>query len=376
MTPRLRRFVEEARPETPCLVVDLDVVEARYRSLSATLPFAETFYAVKANPAPEVLSRLRALGSGFDAASLGEIELCLAAGAEPGRIIFGNTVKRARDVAGARERGIGLFAFDSRAELLKIAREAPGAGVFCRLFMENDGAGWPLSRKFGCSPGLAADLLGEAAALGLRAAGVSFHVGSQQRKPERWEIGIARAADIFSRLASRGVALELLDIGGGFPARYRERVAPLPAYGAAIRAALERHFGGRLPRIVAEPGRGVVGDAGVILSEVILVAETSRADGRRWVFLDVGKFGGLPETFAESIRYRIATPRDGGPDGPVVLAGPTCDEIDILYDAAGYRLPLALREGDRIEILGAGAYTAACASVGFNGYPPPAEYYV
>ena len=242
--------------------------------------------------------------------------------------------------------------------------------------MEAQGAEWPLSRKFGCPHGMAADFLVEAAGLGLRPVGVSFHVGSQQLLPERWDVGIGRAAEIFAETEARGLTLELLNIGGGFPARYRGDVAPLPVYGRAIRSALDRHFGARRPRIISEPGRAVAGDAGVMASEVVLVAGASREGGRRWVFLDVGKFGGLPETIGEAIRYRIETPRDGGPTGPVVIAGPTCDEVDVLYDSAGYRLPLALEAGDRIRILSAGAYTATYASVGFNGFPPPAEHYI
>ena len=147
-------------------------------------------------------------------------------------------------------------------------------------------------------------------------------------------------------------------------------------YGEAIRASVVKHFGNRPPRIIAEPGRSIAGDAGILQTEIVLVAEKSREPDRRWVFLDVGKFGGLPETFEEAIQYRITTPHDGGPTGPVVLAGPTCDEVDVLYDAAGYSLPLALTDGDKIEILSTGAYTATYASVGFNGFPPLSEYYI
>lgn len=376
MTERIRDFLESERPETPCLVVDLEAVEAAYAALASALPFSGIHYAVKANPARPVLDRLKGLGSSFDAASLHEVRACLETGVPPDRIAFGNTVKKARDIAGAHERGVSLFAFDSRAELRKIAAAAPGASVFCRIFMEAQGAEWPLSRKFGCPPGMAAGFLEEAAGLGLHPAGVSFHVGSQQLLPERWDAGIGRAADIFAETEARGLTLDLLNIGGGFPARYRGEIAPLPVYGRAIRSALDRHFGDSRPRIISEPGRAVTGDAGVMASEVILVAGASREGGRRWVFLDIGKFGGLPETIGEAIRYRIETPRDGGPVGPVVIAGPTCDEVDVLYDSAGYSLPLALEAGDRIRILSAGAYTATYASVGFNGFPPPAEYYI
>jgi ornithine decarboxylase len=181
---------------------------------------------------------------------------------------------------------------------------------------------------------------------------------------------------VFSALGARGIELELMNIGGGFPAQYRQDIEPLQSYGDAIRDAIVKHFGNRPPRVIAEPGRSIAGDAGILQTEIVLVAEKSREPDRRWVYLDVGKFGGLPETFEEAIQYRITTPRDGGPSGPVVLAGPTCDEVDVLYDKAGYSLPLGLTAGDKIEILSTGAYTATYASVGFNGFPPLSEYYI
>jgi len=376
MTEKIRKFLDERRPDTPCLVVDLDIIAQNYRDLERALPQADIFYAVKANPAKEVLTTLLSLGAFFDSASIYEIETCLDIGASPDRIAYGNTIKKAQDIAKAFDHGVELFAFDSRAELAKLKTEAPGAGVFCRIFMDGAGADWPLSRKFGCDPDLAVELMCRAADDGLKPAGISFHVGSQQRDLAQWDVAIERAAMVFSTLGARGVELELVNIGGGFPAQYRQDVEPMAHYGEAIRASIVKHFGNRPPRIIAEPGRSIAGDAGIIQTEVVLVAEKSREPDRRWVFLDIGKFGGLPETFEEAIQYRITTPHDGGPVGPVVLAGPTCDEVDVLYDAAGYTLPLALESGDLIEILSAGAYTATYSSIGFNGFPPLSEYYI
>ena len=376
MTEKIRKFLEERRPDTPCLVVDLDVVAQNYRALTRALPQADIFYAVKANPAKEILTTLLSLGVYFDTASIYEIQTCLNIGASPDRIAYGNTVKKAQDISWAFDHGIRLFAFDSRAELAKLRDNAPGANVFCRIFMDGAGADWPLSRKFGCDPDLAIELLWQAAEAGLHPAGVSFHVGSQQRNVGQWDVAIERAAMVFSALGALGIELELMNIGGGFPANYRQDSEPVENYGEAIRASVRKHFGMHPPRIIAEPGRSISGDAGIIQTEVVLVAEKSREPDRRWVFLDVGKFGGLPETFEEAIQYRITTPHDGGPTGPVVLAGPTCDEVDVLYDLAGYTLPLALTDGDKIEILSAGAYTATYASVGFNGFPPLSEYYI
>ena len=272
MTDKIVRFLEEAQPVTPCLVVDLDVVGQSYRSLREALPLARVFYAVKANPAAPILDRLCSLGSNFDTASRGEIEMCLAAGASPERISFGNTIKKERDIAFAYEAGVRLFAFDSEAELIKIARVAPDAQVFCRILVECDGAEWPLSRKFGCSPEMAMDLLVQAKAFGLDPYGVSFHVGSQQTDLSQWDSAVSRAARMFSILAERDVNLRMVNIGGGFPAHYRQGVEPVERYAAAVMGAITRHFGNALPDIIIEPGRSMVGDAGIIQSEVVLIS--------------------------------------------------------------------------------------------------------
>ena len=166
----------------------------------------------------------------------------------------------------------------------------------------------------------------------------------------------------------------MINLGGGFPAHYRGDVPEIDRYAQAVMAAITRYFGNDLPEIIIEPGRSLVGDAGVIQSEVVLIAEKGGGDARRWVYLDVGKFNGLAETMDESIKYRILTPGRGGSSGPVVLAGPTCDSADILYEQTEYRLPLGLEVGDKIEILSTGAYTASYASVGFNGFSPIRTY--
>jgi ornithine decarboxylase len=354
----------------PTLVIDLDVVGHAYFSLQRALPLTRIYYAVKANPAPEVIRCLAPLGCHFDTASQGEIDLCLSLGVAPERIGYGNTIKKRSEIAHAYAKGVRLFAFDSQAELEKLAELAPGSRVFCRVLVDCVGADWPLSRKFGCTPRLGIELLTRARDLGLDPVGISFHVGSQQTDPTRWEPAIATAADMSRTLAERGIEVRLLNIGGGFPSRYRSEVPPLEAYGRAIMESMNRHFAGRMPEILVEPGRQIVGDAGVIQAEVVLVSEKDFGDEKRWVYLDIGKFSGLAETIGEAIKYRIKTPHDGGPTGPVVLAGPSCDSVDILYENTGLELPLALRPGDKVLILSAGAYTSAYSSVGFNGFPP------
>jgi ornithine decarboxylase len=212
--------------------------------------------------------------------------------------------------------------------------------------------------------------------LGLDPAGVSFHVGSQQRDPGQWDIALSRTAELFAALRPTGIAPAMINLGGGFPARYQSDLPPLADYARTIQNAVKRHFGDLALELIVEPGRGIVGDAGLIQSEIVLISEKTHGASRRWVYLDVGMFGGLPETMGEAIKYRIRTPRDGGPTGPVILAGPTCDEVDVLYEDSDYQLPLELKIGDKIEILSAGAYTATYASIGFNGFPPLREFYI
>ncbi|MGE5548031.1 MAG: type III PLP-dependent enzyme [Solirubrobacterales bacterium] len=376
MTAKIARFLEEVRPATPCVVVDLDVIRDNYMGLRHWLPLAQVFYAVKANPGAEIVRMLNELGSCFDVASRGEIELCLAQGVPAERLSFGNTIKKASDIAFAHDKGVSLYAFDSEAELEKLAEHAPGARVFCRILMTCDGAEWPLSRKFGCEIDMARDLLVKARDLGLDPYGVSFHVGSQQTDLGQWDIAVGKTAMLFTALNEVGIDLKMVNLGGGFPARYRSDVPALERYADAVMTAMLNHFGNHLPSMIIEPGRSLVGDAGILEAEVVLISKKAYDDEVRWVYLDVGKFGGLAETMDEAIKYRIVTPHDGDETAPVVLAGPTCDSADILYEKAGYEMPVTLKVGDKVRILSTGAYTTSYSAVNFNGFAPLKAYFI
>ncbi len=223
MTERIREFLRDRRNKgldtEPCLVVDLDVVRDNYQNFARALPDSRVFYAVKANPAPEVLALLASMGSCFDTATVAEVEMALAAGATPDRISYGNTIKKERDIARAFGLGIRLFAVDCAAEVEKVARVAPGARVFCRILYDCAGAEWPLSRKFGCDPEMAVEVLDLAKRLGLEPCGISFHVGSQQRKVKAWDRALAMAVTVFRDCAERGINLTMLNMGGGFPTK-------------------------------------------------------------------------------------------------------------------------------------------------------------
>jgi len=373
MTPKMASFLDSAGLASPCLVLDLEVVAQNYAALRRAVPAAKVYYAVKANPAAPILRLLAQAGSSFDAASLPEIEACLAAGAPASAISFGNTVKKPTAIAAAHAHGVPLFAFDSIEELEKLARFAPGAKVYCRIAVTNEGAEWPLSKKFGTTAKRARELMFAAQDMGLVAHGLSFHVGSQQTGTAAYELAIAQVAMLFTDLKSRGLELKMLNLGGGFPVRYQDDVPETAEFGDAIMAAMFWHFGNDLPEMLIEPGRAMVGNAGLVAAEVVLVCRRLE-DERRWVYLDIGRYGGLAETEGEAIRYRITAGH--GATGPVVLAGPSCDGVDVMYEKTPYRLPLDLAAGERVLIHDAGAYVTSYASQGFNGFAPLAEHYI
>jgi ornithine decarboxylase len=181
---------------------------------------------------------------------------------------------------------------------------------------------------------------------------------------------IEATAAIFRACAHSGIALDFLNLGGGLPAHYRRPILPLQNYAEVIHGALMKHFGGSRPEIIIEPGRYLVADAGVLRATVLLIARKAAAAKERWVYLDAGRYNGLAETQGERIQYRLRTPGDATRTGPVIIAGPTCDSTDIVYDHARYELPLDLSIGDHVDFLSAGAYTASYASVEFNGFTP------
>lgn len=375
-TARILDFIRTRRPDGPCLVVDLDVVRDNFLSFRKALPDSSIFYAVKANPAPEILRLLAGLGSSFDCASVAEIEMAMKAGAAATRVSYGNTIKKERDIARAHALGVSMFAVDSHEEVEKIARAAPGARVFCRVLTDGEGAEWPLSRKFGCVPQMAVDVLVYAHQLGLVSHGVSFHVGSQMTRLDAWDAALSDARRVFDKLAQQGIHLKMVNMGGGFPTRYLRDIPTAQAYGQAIFASLRKHFGNHIPETIIEPGRGMVGNAGAIKAEVVLVSRKSDDDNVRWVFLDIGKFGGLAETMDEAIRYSIVTPRDGDAMEPCVLAGPTCDSADVMYEKNPYPMPVSLTIGDEVLIEGTGAYTTTYSAVAFNGFEPLRSYVI
>ncbi len=363
-------YIRATTFDAPTVVFDLDMLRAKYDALASGLGDATIHYAVKANPAPEVVAALAAKGAHFDAASRGEIDLCLGLGIPASHIAFGNTIKRAADVAYAHSVGVEQFAVDAESEIRKIAEHAPGARVIVRMLIESSEADWPLSRKFGCSHREALRLMDLGRFLGLDVAGISFHAGSQMREPTMWRMALDAAQRLWEDAADHGHELRILNIGGGFPAFYGQPMPTTRDYAEQVMRSVRARFGTDV-HVMAEPGRGLVAEAGVIVAEVVLVAKKDQDDLVRWVFLDIGKFSGLAETIDEAIRYQFETRHgDDADTGPCILAGPSCDSADVLYEKRPVQLPLDLVDGDKVRILCTGAYTTSYSSVGFNGFPP------
>ena len=299
------------------------------------------FYALKANPDPRVARRLASLGCGFEIASATELGLLAEIGVEPERVISSNPIKAPAFVAAAHEYGVRHFGFDSDVEIDKLARCAPGCEVSVRLVVPNEGSDWPLDKKFGAAPAEAAGLMRRAALRGLIPAGVTFHVGSQCRRPESWAAALDIAGGVLAELARDGIEPRVVNVGGGMPVAY----ASGPAPSANDVASVVKASAARLPwpvEIWLEPGRGLVGEAGTLVTEVIGVAER---EGRRWVYLDVGVFHGLAEAMG-GIAYRFET-NPGGAPAACTIAGPSCDSVDVITTDG--LLP-EVTVGDRIVI--------------------------
>ncbi len=373
------RFLEASKNfATPNIFINLRTIKRRFIQLKDSFPFAQIYYAVKSNPGIPVIKMLAELGSNFDIASRYELDKVLALNVSPDKLSYGNTIKKAADVKYFYDKGVRMFATDSKEDLKNIAKYAPASRVYVRILVENSStADWPLSRKFGCHPDMAYDLLVQARELGLTPYGISFHAGSQQRDIGAWNDAIAKTKYLFESLEDEeGIKLSMINMGGGFPAHYIQETNDLKDYASEITRYLHDDFGDDIPAIILEPGRSLVGDSGILTSEVVLISRKNNTALQRWVYLDAGKFNGLIETLEESIKYPVITEKDGGREGEVIIAGPTCDSADIMYEDEKYKMPIDLKIGDKVYWLTTGAYTSSYASVGFNGFPPIQAYYL
>jgi len=345
----------------PFLILDTAIVRGKLRRFRAAMPRVQPHYAVKANPDRRVVQALLQEGCRFEIASTAELDLLLSLGVDAAEVFYSNPFRSRQAIAYAAGKGVQWYVVDSVDELRRVHGLKADAKIYLRIATPNIGSDWPLSGKFGAGAGEARDLVQAAASLGADLAGVTFHAGSQCRNPENWRVGIEKARALFDAMAAAGLRPRLLDIGGGFPVRHVKPIPSIEVIGEVVNASLSA-FAPEV-RVIAEPGRYLVSDAGYFVCRVM--GTTTRA-GKRWMHWDAGLFGGVIEA-AEGLKYKIRTERSG-PDVPWHVAGPTCDSVDVVL--RDEPLPSDLQEGDFIFIRNAGAYTTAYASE-FNGFPLP-----
>lgn len=345
----------------PFLLVDSNIIRNKIRRFKAAMPRVHPHYAAKANPDPRVLKTLIEEGSGFEIASIAELDLLIGLGVPAAEIYYSNPMKSRQYLEYAASKGVEWYVLDSVEELRKIVSVKPDAKLYLRIDTPNIGSDWPLAGKFGTHLADIKAIINEAVSLNADLAGVTFHVGSQCRNPQNWRVGIERAKNVFADMRQAGLRPRLLNLGGGYPVRHVKPIPSIEVIADVINTAIAD-----LPeeiRIMAEPGRYLVSDSACFVCRVV---GTATRNGKRWMYWDAGIFGGIIEV-SEGLRYEILTNRTGS-NTPWSIAGPTCDSVDVLmHDEL---LPEDIQEGDFIFIPNAGAYTTAYAS-NFNGFPLP-----
>ncbi|MDD5382248.1 MAG: type III PLP-dependent enzyme [Candidatus Margulisbacteria bacterium] len=358
----LRRVIK--RNKTPLMLVSRAELRAQYDRFRRYLPQVFPYYAIKANPHPEIIKYFINLGAGFDVASANEMKLVLNLGASPDRIIFANTIKSNEDIAFAYKKKVKLMTFDNEPELYKIARYCPGAKVLVRIKVENIGSTVELSLKFGADPDQAIFLLKKAKSLGLKPGGVAFHVGSQCLNVENYLKALEVSSVIFYEAKKIGLELDTLDIGGGFPIRHFENDDQISFRDIArhLRKKMKRLFD-KKTKFIAEPGRFLVGPAGTLVTQV--VGRTFR-NNKNYYYLNDGVYGDFSGIVFDHCRYEFRTLRRGQ-KFLSTLAGPTCDSFDTI--SLNEDLP-ELDVGNVVYVKNIGAYSSASAVPGFNGFPP------
>lgn len=357
---------------TPFYQYDVGQIRKQYRQFSRAIPKVKVRYALKCNPRKEVIEALDSVASGFEVASKDELSLLLAGDVGVSRIFFSNPVKVPSHIQYAFKKGVRVFAFDSPEEIEKIAFYAPGSSVFLRLRVYERGSVFSLKDKFGVEARQVPMLARLAQEAGLHFYGLSFHVGSQALKVNAWKHALEKIVKVKSALGQKGITLQALDLGGGFPYPYASTQAPnIEEIGQVIRTYTDAL---NLKALYAEPGRYLVANSASLTASII--HRTVRG-GKTWLYLDAGTYNALFESmqFQGSIQYRAAAvgqKRTSGRLQQYVLAGPTCDSIDTIH--GDISLPADLGIGDRIIFYDVGAYTNALAN-SFNGFKPPKAYF-
>jgi len=348
----------------PLLLLSTQAIRQQYRTLKQALPGVDLHYALKPLPHPAVVAALRDEGSSFDLATNGEVDVVREAGVPPSRTIHTHPIKRDGDISYALQYGCTTFIFDNPYELPKFLPYRDRVELLMRLSFRSKDAVVDLSLKFGVQPADALDLLRKAVGMGLKVRGLSFHVGSQTLNAFKYMEAIGFCRQLFNLAALDGVVLDTLDIGGGYPVPYIEPVMPIQYYCHPIASELERQFPNT--RLIAEPGRFISAPAMTLVSSVMGKAERQ---GRMWYYLDDGLYGSYSGKLYDHADYQFMplSKLEGknAPERMSVVAGPTCDSIDVVYD--NIMLP-ELECGELVVSPMMGAYTWATATE-FNFFP-------
>ncbi|MEJ5339700.1 MAG: type III PLP-dependent enzyme [Aquificaceae bacterium] len=348
--------------KTPVLLMDLQGIKSRYIEVKYHFSQFKVYYAVKANDHMDVLKTLAELGSGFEVASSQELQKVLSLGVKPERVISSNPIKPMDFIDYAYRKGINRFVVDSFTEVDKISKVAPRSRVYVRLVVPNEGSDWPLSKKFGVDVDMALDILEYAQNKGLVPYGITFHVGSQCNNFRNWLIGIKRVSELWQKSKLRGLRLQMLNMGGGIPVRYTYEALRIEDIAYYVKGLLQKFMPSLPHELQIEPGRGIVGDQGIMVCRVI--GKARRGD-ENWLYIDTGVFNGLAEALG-GIRYPFYLEKEGELK-EWTIGGVSCDSMDVV----ARMVPLPEPEvGDYLYILSAGAYTTVYAA-DFNGFPEP-----
>ncbi|MFH1590141.1 MAG: type III PLP-dependent enzyme [archaeon] len=372
-TEEIEKLVE--KHGTPIYIVSKSKIIENYNRINNALPAVHIYYAIKANPHKEILKTLHKIGADFDVASKGEIMQTVSIGANPkDDLIFADPVKDPKHIEYAHSIGLDDFTYDNESEIIQLGRYAPDTNVHIRIKVSNEGSTAHLSKKFGAEPKDAVPLLLKAKEVGLIPKGVAFHVGSQCLDTDRYIEALNVTKEIFDEAKNKGLHLDTVDIGGGFPVKYINEDINIDKMCKTIVEHYETLFDKNII-LTAEPGRSIVGDAVILVTKVI---SESKRDKQNWLYFDDGIYGSFLDTLAYDMEYPMKTNTNGSKNN-YVLAGPTCDSIDVfsrknIHEIREIELP-EMHLDDLLIVGSMGAYTYSLATK-FNGFEPPKFVYI
>lgn len=378
-TNAIKEF-QQNKIETPYILINQGIIQRQYLKMKQLYPDMKVYYAVKANPNDEIIRLLDYLGSNFDIASKYQLDQVLKLNVTPDRISYGNTIKKIKDIQYFYKKGVRLFATDSISDVKNIATAAPNSKIFCRILPEQcENADWPLSKKFGCSINMSIQILKIAKQNNLIPYGISFHVGSQQRNINSWKVMLQKVKYIFDKLKQNNIQLKMINLGGGLPANYVQKTESTEIYFKYIKEYIDTLFPDTNLQIIMQPGRSLVGNSAIMISSIINITQKHFGINQpKWLYTDASLFNGLIQTVGQAIKYPIVCfmKEKEKQLSQYILAGPTCDSMDILYEKNKIQLPTNLESNDKLIWITTGAYTSSYAAVGFNGFPPIKSYFI